>query len=92
MIATQQRGHGHGRGGRRADRRASNRRSPTPRAAHPELDGKSAMFLTYVDTADLSQVGFYTTHDTRAAFFDGPRHVRRRRVVADASAGADRST
>ena len=27
------------------------------------------MFLTHVDTADLSEVSFYTTHDTRAQFF-----------------------
>lgn len=39
-------------------------------AAHPELDGKATMFLTHVDTADLSQVSFYTANDTRAAFFE----------------------
>ncbi len=39
-------------------------------AAHEGLAGKSAMFLTHVDPADLSQVSFYTTHDTRAAFFE----------------------
>ena len=31
------------------------------------------MFLTHVDTADLSQVSFYTANDTRAAFFEDPR-------------------
>ncbi|WP_220451153.1 iron-siderophore ABC transporter substrate-binding protein [Nocardioides dongkuii] len=36
----------------------------------PDLAGKSAMFLTHVDTADLSEVSYYTTHDTRAKFFD----------------------
>lgn len=36
-------------------------------AAHPELDGKSIMF-SYLDPTDLSQVGFYTTHDTRPGF------------------------
>jgi iron complex transport system substrate-binding protein len=36
-------------------------------AAHPELDGKSIMF-SFIDPTDLSQVGFYTTHDTRAGF------------------------
>jgi iron complex transport system substrate-binding protein len=35
----------------------------------PALTGKSAMFLTHVDTTDLSEVSFYTTHDTRAKFF-----------------------
>jgi iron complex transport system substrate-binding protein len=38
-------------------------------AAAPGLEGKSAMFLTHVDTSDLSEVSFYTTHDTRARFF-----------------------
>jgi iron complex transport system substrate-binding protein len=28
------------------------------------------MFLTHVDPTDLSQVSFYTTHDTRPAFFE----------------------
>ncbi|WP_292674694.1 iron-siderophore ABC transporter substrate-binding protein [Nocardioides sp.] len=36
-------------------------------ASHPELDGKSIMF-SYIDPTDLSQVGFYTTHDTRPGF------------------------
>lgn len=36
-------------------------------AAHPELDGKRIMFA-YIDPADLSQVGFYTSHDTRPGF------------------------
>jgi len=39
-------------------------------AEHPELAGTSAMFLTHVDTGDLSEVSFYTTHDTRVQFFD----------------------
>lgn len=39
-------------------------------AKHPELEGKSVMFLTHVDPADLSEVSFYTTHDTRTAFFE----------------------
>jgi iron complex transport system substrate-binding protein len=38
-------------------------------SAAPELADKSAMFLTHVDTTDLSEVSFYTTHDTRAKFF-----------------------
>ncbi|MBA2953880.1 ABC transporter substrate-binding protein [Nocardioides sp. MAH-18] len=36
-------------------------------AAHPGLAGKSVMF-SYIDPNDLSQVGFYTTHDTRPGF------------------------
>ena len=39
-------------------------------AAYPSIAGKSAMFLTHVDTADLSEVSFYTTHDTRTMFFE----------------------
>jgi iron complex transport system substrate-binding protein len=37
--------------------------------AHPGLAGKKTMFLTHVDTADLSEVSYYTTQDTRAKFF-----------------------
>lgn len=39
-------------------------------ARHPQIGGTSAAFLTHVDTADLSEVSFYTTHDTRAMFFE----------------------
>ncbi|MFW6640812.1 iron-siderophore ABC transporter substrate-binding protein [Nocardiopsis algeriensis] len=39
-------------------------------AGHPQIEGRSAMFLTHVDTTDLSEVSFYTTHDTRALFFE----------------------
>ncbi|WP_299036769.1 ABC transporter substrate-binding protein [uncultured Pseudokineococcus sp.] len=38
-------------------------------AAHPEVQGASAMFMTHVDTTDLSTVNFYTPLDTRVAFF-----------------------
>ncbi|MDN4161687.1 iron-siderophore ABC transporter substrate-binding protein [Nocardioides abyssi] len=37
--------------------------------AHPGLAGKKTMFLTHVDTGDLSEVSYYTTLDTRAKFF-----------------------
>jgi iron complex transport system substrate-binding protein len=36
----------------------------------PQLEGKATMFLTHVDTADLSEVSFYTPYDTRSAFFE----------------------
>ncbi|MCZ2819766.1 iron-siderophore ABC transporter substrate-binding protein [Modestobacter sp. VKM Ac-2977] len=39
-------------------------------AEHPELEGKSTMFLTHVDTSDLSEVSYYTPYDTRSAFFE----------------------
>ncbi|WP_369179674.1 iron-siderophore ABC transporter substrate-binding protein [Streptomyces mutabilis] len=38
-------------------------------AEHPGLKGKTAMFMTHVSAKDVSQVGFYTTHDTRTQFF-----------------------
>ncbi|MDW9609766.1 ABC transporter substrate-binding protein [Sinorhizobium meliloti] len=36
---------------------------------HPELKGKSAMFITHLSSWDLSVVNFYTTKDTRVRFF-----------------------
>lgn len=39
-------------------------------ARYPELAGKSAMFITHLDTTDLSTVNFYTTADTRVKFFE----------------------
>jgi iron complex transport system substrate-binding protein len=39
-------------------------------AEHPQLEGKRTMFLTHVDTTDLSEVSFYTPYDTRSAFFE----------------------
>lgn len=38
-------------------------------AGHPELKGKSAMFITHLNASDLSVVNFYTTNDTRVKFF-----------------------
>jgi iron complex transport system substrate-binding protein len=38
-------------------------------ARHPDLKGKSAMFVTHLDTTNLSVVNFYTTNDTRVKFF-----------------------
>ncbi|MEV4383208.1 iron-siderophore ABC transporter substrate-binding protein [Streptosporangium sp. NPDC049644] len=39
-------------------------------AKYPQLKGKSAMFMTHVDPNDVSEIGFYTTHDTRTLFFE----------------------
>ena len=39
------------------------------RSEHPELEGKSAMFVTHLDTTNLSVINFYTTSDTRVKFF-----------------------
>ncbi|MCD7108008.1 iron-siderophore ABC transporter substrate-binding protein [Rhizobium sp. DKSPLA3] len=38
-------------------------------AGHPELTGKSAMFITHLSASDLSIINFYTTNDTRVKFF-----------------------
>ncbi|MEV7898292.1 iron-siderophore ABC transporter substrate-binding protein [Streptomyces cyaneofuscatus] len=38
-------------------------------AKYPQLKGKSAMFMTHVDPNDVSEIGFYTAHDTRTQFF-----------------------
>ncbi|MEU0448472.1 iron-siderophore ABC transporter substrate-binding protein [Streptomyces tendae] len=38
-------------------------------AKYPRIKGKSAMFMTHVSSKDVSEVGFYTTHDTRTQFF-----------------------
>lgn len=39
-------------------------------AESPQLEGKATMFMTHVDTTDLSEVSFYTPFDTRSAFFE----------------------
>ncbi|MEV0620016.1 ABC transporter substrate-binding protein [Nonomuraea sp. NPDC050404] len=39
-------------------------------AKYPQLKGKSAMFMTHVDPNDVSEIGFYTSHDTRTLFFE----------------------
>ncbi|SFA81007.1 iron complex transport system substrate-binding protein [Rhizobium sp. NFR07] len=38
-------------------------------AGHPELRGKSAMFITHLNASDLSTINFYTTNDTRVKYF-----------------------
>ena len=42
----------------------------TALAAHSDLAGKKLLF-SYIDPADLSQIGFYTSHDTRPGFLAG---------------------
>lgn len=54
-------------------------------AEHPGLSGKKFLF-SYIDPSDLSQIGFYTSHDTRPGFLAGlgfPTPT----VVEDESAG-----
>ncbi len=36
-------------------------------SAHPALEGRRVLFA-YIDPTDLSQIGFYTSHDTRPGF------------------------
>lgn len=55
-------------------------------AGHPELRGKSAMFVTHLDAGDLSMVNFYTTQDTRVRFFKDLGLATPKSVV-EASAG-----
>lgn len=38
-------------------------------AAHPEIKGKTAMFVTHLDPTDLSVVNFYNGNDARVQFF-----------------------
>jgi iron complex transport system substrate-binding protein len=56
-------------------------------ADHPELHDKSIMF-SYIDPTDLSQVGFYTTHDTRPGFL-ADMGMKMPAVVAEASADTE---
>ncbi|GAA1695543.1 iron-siderophore ABC transporter substrate-binding protein [Microbacterium sediminicola] len=56
-------------------------------ADYPALEG-SAVLFSYIDPSDLSQIGFYTSHDTRPGFLEGiglPTPT----VVAEESAGTD---
>ena len=39
-------------------------------AANPGLEGKKVLF-SYIDPSDFSQIGFYTSHDTRPGFLMG---------------------
>ncbi|MBN1093188.1 ABC transporter substrate-binding protein [Blastococcus sp. TML/M2B] len=40
---------------------------------YPQLAGRATMFLTHVDTTDLSEVSFYTPYDTAERLLRGPR-------------------
>ncbi|HJB09254.1 MAG TPA: ABC transporter substrate-binding protein [Candidatus Brachybacterium merdavium] len=61
-------------------------------AAHPAIAGKNAMFLTHVDTSDLSTVSFYTAHDTRTRFFEDLGMVIAPSVVAASEDTAEFAT
>ena len=53
-------------------------------AEAPQIEGRSTMFMTHVDTTDLSEVSFYTPFDTRSAFFED-LGLTAPKSVADAS-------
>lgn len=54
---------------------------------HEALQGKRVLF-SFIDPADLSQVGFYTSHDTRPGFLAG-LGLPLPRIVAEESAGTE---
>lgn len=57
-------------------------------ANYPQIEGATVMFLTHVDTSDLSEVSFYTAHDTRTMFFED-LGMTIAQSVQDASAETD---
>ncbi|MBB5933896.1 iron-siderophore ABC transporter substrate-binding protein [Streptomyces zagrosensis] len=58
-------------------------------AKYPQLKGKSAMFMTHIDPGDVSEVGFYTAHDTRTLFFED-LGLKIPDSIAKASKGTDK--
>ncbi|MDR2252605.1 MAG: iron-siderophore ABC transporter substrate-binding protein [Bifidobacteriaceae bacterium] len=56
-------------------------------AKYPGLAGTTTMFVTHVDTTDLSVVNFYTANDTRAAFFEDLGLVTPAAVAEASAAG-----
>jgi iron complex transport system substrate-binding protein len=55
--------------------------------AHPAIAGKRFLF-SYVDPTDMSQIGFYTSHDTRPGFLAG-LGLPMPRIVEDVSAESE---
>jgi len=55
---------------------------------YPELRGKTAMFVTHLDSNDLSIVNFYTTQDTRVRFFADLGLAMPKSVVQASSTGS----
>ncbi|WP_458041017.1 MULTISPECIES: iron-siderophore ABC transporter substrate-binding protein [Bacteria] len=56
-------------------------------AAYPELEDKKLIFAFH-DATDLSQIGFYTSHDTRPGFLES-LGLPTPEIVAEESAGTD---
>ena len=59
----------------------------TALARHPALKDSTVLF-SYLDPADLSQIGFYTSHDTRPGFLAG-LGLPMPTVVEEESAGSE---
>ena len=59
----------------------------TALAAHPQLEGKKVLF-SYIDPSDFSQIGFYTSLDTRPGFLES-LGLPTPQVVAEESEGTD---
>lgn len=55
--------------------------------SHPALADTTAIF-TYIDPADMSQIGFYTTHDTRPGFLESVG-ITSPRIVTETSANTE---
>ena len=58
-------------------------------AEYPQIQGMQVMFAGHLDPTDLSEVGFYTSNDTRVQFFED-LGMEIADVVAEASAGSDK--
>ena len=56
-------------------------------AAHPDLSGQTALFVTHVDPLDLSRISFYTDNDTRVQFFKDLGLTSPRAVVETSKSG-----
>ncbi|MCW5717528.1 MAG: iron-siderophore ABC transporter substrate-binding protein [Bauldia sp.] len=59
-------------------------------SAYPQLQGQPVMFITHLDSANLSTVSFYTTLDTRVQFFEDLGLVMPQSVVTASETGGFR--
>ncbi len=58
------------------------------RAKHPQMEGRSVMFVTHLSAADLSRIGYYTDNDSRVRFFHDLGLVSPKVVAAASADGA----
>lgn len=59
-------------------------------ADYPQLSGLPTMFITHLDTTNLSTIRFYTDHDTRVKFFEDLGLAMPESVVAASEGGSFR--